>query len=57
MNGRVSRLKKFTTIEPGALIYIPKKEKKENQLQQFMSVSTTAASLGMMGVSIANLLK
>ena len=57
MNGRVSRLKKFTTIEPGALIYIPKKEKKENQLQQFMSISTTAASIGMMGVSIANLLK
>ena len=57
MNGRVSKLRRFTTIEPGSQVFIPKKEKKENQLQQFMSISTTAASLGMMGVSIANLLK
>lgn len=57
MNGRVSKLRRFTTIEPGSQVFIPKKDKKENQLQQIMSVSTTAASLGMMGVSIANLLK
>ena len=57
MNGRVSKLRRFTTIEPGSQVFIPKKNKKENQLQQIMSVSTTAASLGMMGVSIANLLK
>lgn len=57
MNGRVARLKRFTKIEPGSMIYIPKKEKKEGQLQQIMGISTTAASLGMMGVSIANLLK
>ena len=57
MNGRVSKLRRFTTVEPGSQVFIPKKDKKENQLQQIMSVSTTAASLGMMGVSIANLLK
>lgn len=57
MNGRVSRLKRFTTIEPGCQVFIPRKEKKEGRLQEIMSVSTTAASLGMMGVSIANLLK
>lgn len=57
MNGRVSKLRRFTTIEPGSQVFVPKKDKKENQLQQIMSVSTTAASLGMMGVSIANLLK
>lgn len=57
MNGRVSKLRRFTTVEPGSRVFIPKKEKRENQLQQIMSVSTTAASLGMMGVSIANLLK
>ena len=57
MNGRVSKLRRFTTIEPGSQVFIPKKDKKENQLQQIMSVSTTAVSLGMMGVSIANLLK
>ena len=57
MNGRVSKLRRFTTVEPGSQVFIPKKDKKENLLQQIMSVSTTAASLGMMGVSIANLLK
>ena len=57
MNGRVSKLRRFTTVEPGSQVFIPKKDKKENQLQQIMSVSTTAVSLGMMGVSIANLLK
>lgn len=57
MNGRVSKLRRFTTIEPGSQVFIPKKDKKEGQLQQIMSISTTAASLGMMGVSIANLLK
>lgn len=57
MNGRVSKLRRFTDIEPGAQIFVPKKEKKEGQLQNIMSISTTAASLGMMGVSIANLLK
>lgn len=57
MNGRVSKLRRFTTIEPGSQVFIPKKDKKEGQLQQIMSISTSAASLGMMGVSIANLLK
>ena len=57
MNGRVSKLRRFTTIEPGSQVFIPKKDKKKGQLQQIMSISTSAASLGMMGVSIANLLK
>ena len=57
MNGRVSKLRRFTPIEPGCQVFIPKKDKRENQIQQFMSISTAAASLGMMGVSIANLLK
>lgn len=57
MNGRVAKLGRFTNIEPGCQVIVPKKEKKEGQLQQIMSISTTAASLGMMGVSIANLLK
>lgn len=57
MNGRVSKLRRFTTVEPGSQVFIPKKDKKEGQLQQIMSISTSAASLGMMGVSIANLLK
>lgn len=57
MNGRASKLTRFTTIEPGCQVFIPKKEKKEGQLQNIMGISTTAASLGMMGVSIANLLK
>jgi len=59
MNGSVARLKRNTPIEPGCQIFIPIKEKKNNAaaISQAMSIATTAASLGMMGVSIANLLK
>lgn len=57
MNGRVSRLRRFTTIKPGSQILVPAKEKKPSNLGNVMSIATSAASLGMMGVSIANLLK
>lgn len=58
MNGRVSKLGRFTKIEPGCQIYVPKKEKTPSEnLQKVMSISSSMASLAMMGVSIANLLK
>lgn len=57
MNGRVSKLGRYTDIEPGCQVFVPRKEERPNQLQNIMGISTTAASLGMMGVSIANLLK
>lgn len=59
MNGSVARLKWNTPIEPGCQVFIPIKAKKNNttNIAQGVSIATAAASLGMMGVSIANLLK
>jgi len=58
MNGRVSKLGKFTKIEPGCQVYVPMKDKTPTQtLEKVMSISSSLASLAMMGVSIANLLK
>ena len=59
MNGKVDRLKWNTEIEPGCQIFIPIKAQRNNaaNITQYMGIASTAASLGMMGVSIANLLK
>lgn len=58
MNGSVAKLGRFTKIEPGCQIYVPKKDKTPAEnLQKIMSISSSMASLAMMGVSIANLLK
>lgn len=58
MNGSVTKLGRFTKIEPGCQIYVPKKDKTPAEnLQKIMSISSSMASLAMMGVSIANLLK
>ena len=58
MNGRITKLGRFTKIEPGCQIYVPKKDKTPAEnLQKIMSISSSMASLAMMGVSIANLLK
>lgn len=58
MNGRVSKLGKFTKIEPGCQVYVPMKDHTPTQnLEKVMSISSSLASLAMMGVSIANLLK
>lgn len=58
MNGSVTKLRRHTKIEPGCQIYVPLKDKTpEENLQKVMSISSSLASLAMMGVSIANLLK
>lgn len=57
MNGRVSKMKFSTKIEPGCQVYIPIKEKKTANISNIMSYATMTTSLGMMGVSIANMLK
>lgn len=57
MNGRVAKMKFNTKIEPGCQIYIPLKEKKTANISNIMSYATMTTSLGMMGVSIANMLK
>lgn len=59
MNGKVARLKRNTPIEPGCQVFIPMKEKRDNatNIASIMSIATTASSIGMMAVSIANILK
>lgn len=59
MNGKVAKLKWNTPIEPGCQVFIPIKAKKNGaaNVTQALSIASATASLGMMGVSIANLLK
>lgn len=59
MNGKVAKFKRNTPIEPGCQIFIPLKEKKNSQaaITNTMGIATTASSIGMMAVSIANLVK
>lgn len=60
MNGTVSRLHRRSKkgIEPGCQIIIPsKKERNRMSLTEIMSFATSAASLGSMAASIANMVK
>ena len=60
MNGTVTRLKRFRKgqIEPGSQIIVPsKKERKGMSVAEIMSLTTSAASLGTMAATIANLVK
>ena len=60
MNGTVSRLKRFrrNKIEPGSQIIIPsKKERKGVNIAEIMALTTSAASIGTMAATIANLTK
>lgn len=60
MNGTVARVKSLSKarIEPGCQIIIPsKRERKGISLPAIMSLATSAASIGTMAASIANLAK
>ena len=60
MNGTVTRLKRFrrNRIEPGCQIIIPsKKERKGMNIAEIMALTTSAASIGTMAATIANLTK
>lgn len=60
MNGTVARVKSLSKarIEPGCQIIIPsKRERKGVSLPAIMSLATSAASIGTMAASIANLAK
>ena len=59
MNGTVARVSpRRTRIEPGCHIVVPsKRERKGISLQAIMSLATTAASVGTMAATIANLTK
>ena len=58
MNGMVARASKKNLPRPGCQIVVPTKKQRQNLgLQQWLSIGTSAASLGTMAASIANLLK
>lgn len=59
MNGQVRKAKRYSSdiIEPGCEIIVPTKEKNKFQLQNFLSIATTSASLATMVASIANIIK
>lgn len=59
MNGTVAKARRYSknVIQPGCEIVIPKKRDKDSSLQEILSISTTAASLGTMIATIGNLLK
>ncbi|HJF92151.1 MAG TPA: SLBB domain-containing protein [Mediterranea massiliensis] len=60
MNGTVTRIKRLKSgqIEPGCQIIVPsKKERKGVGIAEIISLTTSAASVGTMAATIANLLK
>lgn len=59
MNGMVAKARRFSkgVVEPGCEIIVPKKEDRESNLQQILSISTTAASLGTMIATIGNIIR
>lgn len=60
MGGRAKRLRPMTKIDPGAEIYVPEKaekEKKEFNYAALMSISSSAASLGALIVTLISATK
>lgn len=59
MNGTVARARRFSkgAVQPGCEIVVPKKRDKDITLQEILSISTTAASLGTMIATIGNIIK
>ena len=59
LNGTVERAKRLSrnVVEPGCEIVVPQKRTREGQLQELLSISTTAASLGTMIATIGNIIK
>ena len=56
-NGTIAKAKN-SKVEPGCEIVVPTKAPSDNSsLQQWLSIATTAASLGTMAASITNLIK
>ena len=59
LNGNVERAKRFSrnVVEPGCEIVVPQKRTKDGQLQEILSISTTAASLATMVATIGNIIR
>lgn len=55
MNGTVARAKGNTPIEPGCHIIVPSKQKNPVKLTEILAITSSIASLGLMGATIANL--
>ena len=58
MNGRVARVKGRAKVEPGCEIIVPsKRERKGIGISEILGLTTSAASIGTMAASIANMTK
>lgn len=59
LNGTVQKARRWSkkVIEPGCEIVIPEKRERESKLENILSISTTAASLGTMIATIGNIIK
>jgi protein involved in polysaccharide export with SLBB domain len=58
VNGTVARARKnsHSQIEPGCEIIVPQKARKEGSLEKFLSIATTASSIGTMLATVANII-
>ena len=59
LNGTVERARRFSSkvVEPGCEIVVPQKRDKGGNLQEVLSIATTASSLATMIATIGNILK
>ena len=59
MNGTVSRTRRNarSIVEPGCEIIVPEKVKREDALQNFLSIASTSASLATMFGTIYSIIK
>ena len=58
MNGRVARVKGRAKVEPGCEIIVPsKRDRKRMGIAEILGLTTSAASIGTMAATIANLTK
>lgn len=57
MNGTIKPLNRFTTIDPGSEIYVPKKKEREHNPARTIATMTSVATLGTMIVTMVNVLK
>ena len=59
MGGRAKRLRSGTKVEPGAEIYVPKKEEKKRKVDPalIVSIGTAASSLSTMAVVVYNIIR
>ena len=59
LNGTVERARRYSSsvVEPGCEIVIPQKRDKDGNLQEVLSIATTASSLATMIATIGNILR